>query len=200
MVYERVQKNTSSWSPAFHQHKSESLFRPRPFSIQPKADTDSSQEQAIPVYSRAARDAISAKLLKSMEANGKTQAETESQKSQSEPEEKADEMSNEAETLQRLSESPDSGDEDDNSPNGGTIQRVCDKCESQLHRQPMEEEKSDSDVSPITGAIQRQEEPSKSEDSKISPLAGAIERQAEDDEFALKAETVQRQAEDDEQD
>ncbi len=44
-MYERVQKPNSSWSPAFHQEKSESLFRPRPFSIQPQADTEASQEQ-----------------------------------------------------------------------------------------------------------------------------------------------------------
>jgi hypothetical protein len=199
MVYERVKKNTSSWNPAFHQEKSESLFKPRPFSIQPEADTEESETQEIPAYSRADRDAISAKLLKTMGANVQTQAETELQKSESESEElDSDEISNETEMLQRTSESGESGDEDDDSPNGGNIQRLCDKCESQLHGQPMEDEKSDSDVSPIMGAIQRQEEPSESEDSKISPLAGAIERQADDDEFALKAETVQRQAEDDE--
>ena len=199
MVYEKVQKNTSSWSPAFHQDHSESLFRPRPFSIQTEPDTEESEAQEIPAYSRFDRDAISANLLKTMGANVQTQAETELQKSESESEElDSDEISNETEMLQRTSESGESGDEDDNSPNGGTIQRLCDKCESQLHGQPMEDEKSDSDVSPIMGAIQRQEEPSESEDSKISPLAGAIERQADDDEFALKAETVQRQAEDDE--
>jgi len=66
MVYERVQKNSSSWSPAFHQDKTESRFRPRPFSIQPEADTEASQEEEIPAYSRADRDAISAKLLQSM--------------------------------------------------------------------------------------------------------------------------------------
>ncbi|HEY9797295.1 MAG TPA: hypothetical protein V6D30_16750, partial [Leptolyngbyaceae cyanobacterium] len=77
MVYERVKKNTSSWNPAFHQEKSESLFKPRPFSIQPEADTEESETQEIPAYSRADRDAISAKLLKTMGANVQTQAETE---------------------------------------------------------------------------------------------------------------------------
>jgi hypothetical protein len=122
MVYERVQKNSSSWSPAFHQDKSESLFRPRPFSIQPEADTEASEEQEIPAYSRADRDAISAKLLNTMGANVQSQAETESQKPESESEElDSEEMSNETETLQRLSESPESGDDDENSPNRGAI-------------------------------------------------------------------------------
>jgi hypothetical protein len=104
-MYERVQKNSSSWSPAFHQHKSESLFRPRPFSIQPEADTEASEEQEIPAYSRADRDAISAKLLKSMGGDVQSQAETQSQKPQSESEElDSDEILNEAETLNRLGE------------------------------------------------------------------------------------------------
>jgi len=60
MVYERVKKHTSSWNPAFHQEKSQSLFRPRPFSIPAQADTEAAEEQEIPAYSRADRDAISA--------------------------------------------------------------------------------------------------------------------------------------------
>ena len=83
-MYERVQKPNSSWSPAFHQEKSESLFRPRPFSIQPQADTEASQEQEIPAYSRAARDAISAKLFQSMGGGVQSQAQTETQKPESE--------------------------------------------------------------------------------------------------------------------
>jgi hypothetical protein len=80
MVYEKVQKDSSSWNPAFQHQKSESLFRSRPFSIPAEADTDSAQEQEIPTYSRADRDAISAKLLKSMDGNVQSQAETPSQK------------------------------------------------------------------------------------------------------------------------
>jgi hypothetical protein len=48
MVYEKVQKDSSSWNPAFQHQKSESLFRSRPFSIPAEADTDSAQEQKSP--------------------------------------------------------------------------------------------------------------------------------------------------------
>jgi hypothetical protein len=188
MVYERVQKDSSSWNPAFHHQKSESLFRSRPFSIPAEADTDSAEEQEIPAYSRADRDAISAKLLKSMEAYGKSQAETQSQKPESKSQEKADEMSNEAVSLQRLSESPSSGDEDDNLPNGGTRERVCDKCESQLHGQPMEDEKSDAEVSLIGRAIQRQEESSLSEDDEMKPVQTKLTIGAPGDKYEQEAD------------
>jgi len=132
MVYERVQKNSSSWSPAFHQEKTESLFRPRPFSIQPETDTEASQEEEIPAYSRADRDAISAKLLSTMGANVQSQVETESHKPESESEElDSDEVSPEAETLQRQEESPEAGDDDENSPSGGAIQRQEESSESE---------------------------------------------------------------------
>jgi hypothetical protein len=165
MVYERVQKNSSSWSPAFHHADSESLFKPRPFSIQPEADMEDSEEQEIPAYSRADRDAISAKLLNTMGANVQSQAETESQKPESDSEElDSDEVSPEAETLQRQEESPESGDEDENSPNWGTIQRLCDKCESEPHSQGIEAEESDEEMSLEAGAIQRQSESEDPED------------------------------------
>ncbi|AFZ28407.1 hypothetical protein Cylst_6640 (plasmid) [Cylindrospermum stagnale PCC 7417] len=48
-----------------------------------------------------------------------------------EPFEKAEEVGNEAVEIQRLSESGDNGDEDANSPNGGTIQRACSLCDSE---------------------------------------------------------------------
>jgi hypothetical protein len=167
MVYERVQKNSSSWSPAFHHADSESLFKPRPFSV-PQADTEESEAQKIPAYSRVDRDVIWAKLLKSMGGDVQTQAETEVQKSSSESEEEdSEEVSNETQTLQRTSESGESGDDDDISPDGGTVQRLCDKCESELHRQGMEPEESDEQMSPETGAIQRQEESSQEEDENI---------------------------------
>ena len=124
MVYERVKKNTSSWNPAFHQEKSQSLFKPRPFSIQPEADTEESETQEIPAYSRADRDAISAKLLKTMGGDVQSQAETESQKPESESEGlESDEVSPEAETLQRQEESPETGADDDISSNGDHKQR-----------------------------------------------------------------------------
>jgi hypothetical protein len=185
-----TQKPQSEESPAFHHHKSESFFRPRPFSIQPQADTEASQEQEIPAYSRVDRDAIWAKLLKSMGGNVQSQAEAESQKPESEPEETADEMSNEAVSLQRLSESGESGDEDDNSPNGGTIQRVCDKCESQLHGERIEQEKSDAELSHLGGAIHRKEESSESEDDKMNPVQTKLTIGAPGDKYEQEADQM----------
>jgi hypothetical protein len=104
-MYERVQKNRSSWSPNFKADYTESLFRPRPFSIQAQPDTESSEEQEIPAYSRAERDSISAKLLKTMGANVQSQTEAEAPKPHSESEGlESAEISDEAETLQRRGE------------------------------------------------------------------------------------------------
>jgi hypothetical protein len=193
MVYERVQKNSSSWSPAFHQDKSESLFRPRPFSIQPEADTDSAEEQEIPAYSRADRDAISAKLLNTMGANVQTQVETESQKPESESEElDSEEMSNETETLQRLSESPESGDDDENSPNRGAIQRHVDNSESEPHFQGIEAEESDEEMSLEAGAIQRQSESEDLED-EVKSVQTKLTVGAPGDKYEQEADSVAAQ-------
>jgi len=193
MVYERVQKNSSSWSPAFHHADSESLFKPRPFSIQPEADTEASEEQEIPAYSRADRDAISAKLLKSMGGDVQSQAETESQKPESESEElDSDEVSPEAVSLQRQEESPESGDDDENSPNGGTIQRLCDKCESERHSQGMEAEESDEEMSLEAGAIQRQSESEDPEDD-VDSVQTKLSVGAPGDKYEQEADSVAAQ-------
>ncbi|AFZ26218.1 hypothetical protein Cylst_4112 [Cylindrospermum stagnale PCC 7417] len=47
------------------------------------------------------------------------------------PFEKAEEVSNEAVEIQRMSASGESGDDDANSPNGGNIQRACSLCDSE---------------------------------------------------------------------
>jgi len=134
MVYDRVKKNSSSWNPAFGQEKTESLFRPQRNSFQPEADTDSTAEPEIPTYSRVARDAIYAKVLKSMEVDGKSLAQTPSPNPQSESRKsESDKVSAETVSLQRTSELPLDGDEEENPAKGGTIQRLCDKCESQQH-------------------------------------------------------------------
>lgn len=110
MAYQRIHKSDSSWNPAFHQDHSESRFKPRAFSVQPEPDTEESEQQEIPAYSRADRDAISAKLIESMGGNVQTQTEAQVQKSPSEPEElDSEEMSMEAPTanpqsIQRQSE------------------------------------------------------------------------------------------------
>jgi len=180
MVYERVQKNSSSWSPAFHHADSESLFKPRPFSIQPEADMEDSEEQEIPAYSRADRDAISAKLLNTMGANVQTQVETESQKPESESEElDSEEISNERETLQRLSESPEAGDDDENSPSGGAIQRQEESSESE-----------DEEISPEAGAIQRQEESSESEDDQMKSVQTKLTIGAPGDKYEQEADQM----------
>jgi hypothetical protein len=163
------QKPDYEQSPAFDHHKSESFFRPRPFSIQPQADTDSAQEQEIPAYSRAERDAISAKLFKPRDGNVQGQTETLSQKPDYESEGlESDKVSAEAETLQRQEESPESGDDDENSPNGGAIQRQPDSSDNN----------EDEELSPETGAIQRQPDSSDNkEEEELSPETGAIQRQ-----------------------
>jgi phage-related protein len=193
MVYERVQKNSSSWSPAFHQDKSESLFKPRPFSIQPEADMEDSEKQEIPAYSRADRDAISAKLLNTMGANVQSQAETESQKPESESEElDSEEMSNETETLQRTSESGEAGDDDDNSPHRGAIQRHVDNSESELHSQGIEAEESDEEMSLEAGAIQRQSESEDPEDD-VKSVQTKLTVGAPGDKYEQEADSVAAQ-------
>jgi hypothetical protein len=128
-----------------------------------------------------------------MGGNVQTQAETESQKPESESEElDSDEMSNEAETLQRTSESPESGDDDDNSPNGGAIQRVCDKCESELHSQGIEAEESDEEMSLEGGAIQRQSESEDPEDD-VKSVQTKLTVGAPGDKYEQEADSVAAQ-------
>ena len=194
MAYQRVHKSASSWNPAFHQDHSESRFKPRPFSIQPEHDTEESEQQEIPAYSRADRDAISAKLLESMGRNIQTQTEAQVQKSSSEPEElDSEEMSNETQTLQRLSGSAEAGADDDKESNGGTLQRLCDKCESEQQGQQMELEDSEQEMSPLTGAIQRQEESSQEEEDKIEPVQTKLVVGAPGDKYEQEADFVAEQ-------
>ncbi|HEY9798648.1 MAG TPA: DUF4157 domain-containing protein [Leptolyngbyaceae cyanobacterium] len=188
------QKPKSEESPAFDHHKSESFFRPRPFSIQPQADTEESEAQEIPTYTRFDRDAISANLLKTMGANVQTQAETEVQKSSSESEElDSDEMSNETETLQRTSESGEAGDDDDNSANGGAIQRHGDNSESERHSQGMEAEESDEEMSLEAGAIQRQEELEEDPEDDVKSVQGKLSVGAPGDKYEQEADSVAAQ-------
>lgn len=194
MAYQRVHKSASSWNPAFHQDHSESQFKPRPYSVQPEPDTEESEQQEIPAYSRADRDAISAKLLESMGGNIQTQTEAQVQKSSSEPEElDSEEMSNETKTLQRLSGSAEAGADNNNLPNGGTLQRLCDKCESEQQGQQMEPEGSEQEMSPLIGAIQRQEESSQQEEDKIEPVQTKLVVGAAGDKYEQEADFVAEQ-------
>ena len=187
------QKPKSEESPAFDHHKSESFFRPRPFSIQPQADTEESEAQEIPTYTRFDRDAISANLLKTMRGDVQTQAETQSQKPESESKElDSEEMSNETETLQRTSESGEAGDDDDNSANGGAIQRHGDNSESERHSLGMEAEESDEEKPLEAGAIQRQEELEDPEDD-VKSVQGKLSVGAPGDKYEQEADSVAAQ-------
>ncbi|HEY9653313.1 MAG TPA: DUF4157 domain-containing protein, partial [Coleofasciculaceae cyanobacterium] len=186
MAYETAQQKTSSWSPAFHHEKSESLFKPRPFSVQPETDTDETEEQEIPAYTRFDRDAISANLLSTMGANVQTQAEVEGEKSESESqEEDSEEISNETQTLQRTSESGESGDEDDNnnSPNKGAIQRQEESSSSQ----------DEEEVSSQPEVVQPKEEPSQPQDDEVQPVQTKLTLGAPGDKYEQEADSVAAQ-------
>jgi hypothetical protein len=128
-----------------------------------------------------------------MGANVQTQVETESQKPESESEElDSEEMSNETETLQRLSESPESGDDDENSPNRGAIQRHVDNSESEPHFQGIEAEESDEEMSLEAGAIQRQSESEDLED-EVKSVQTKLTVGAPGDKYEQEADSVAAQ-------
>lgn len=193
MAYQRVHQKTSAWSPTFNQDHSESLFKPRPFSVQSEADTEEAETQEIPAYTRFDRDAISTNLLKTMGANVQTLPEVEVQKSESESkEEDSEEISNETEKLQRTGESGEAGDDDDKSPNGAAIQRLCDKCESEQHSQGMQAEESDEEKSQEAGAIQRQSELEAPEDD-VTSIQAKLTVGAPGDKYEQEADSVAAQ-------
>ena len=66
-MYKPVQKKSSSWTPASTQSKSKSLTKPGTFSVQPKSESKSSQQQEIPDYSTGAADALAANVMRSLE-------------------------------------------------------------------------------------------------------------------------------------
>jgi hypothetical protein len=66
-MYKPVQKKSSSWTPASSQSKSKSLTKPGTFSVQPKSEGKSSQQQEIPSYSTQAADALAANVMRSLE-------------------------------------------------------------------------------------------------------------------------------------
>ncbi|BAZ31579.1 hypothetical protein NIES4074_40520 [Cylindrospermum sp. NIES-4074] len=149
MVYKRVQKKSSSSSPAYTNEASKSKFRQPSFGIQPQTDTDSSPQEN-PSYSQEPHQYRGTNALSRVVANLQRQALAEAQLSQLEPEAQADEVSNEAVEIQHQNESPESGDEDSNSADGGTIQRSCSECQSEP-----EEEKTSSEP-PQFYTVQRQ--------------------------------------------
>jgi len=183
MAYQRIHKSDSSWNPAFHQDHSESRFKPRPFSVQPEPDTEESEQQEIPAYSRADRDAISAKLIESMGGNVQTQTEAQVQKSPSEPEElDSEEMSMEAPTvnpqsIQRQSEGEK--EEVQRSPLSASItpliQRDCGENMS------CPEDMMSSSVSEEANASYSQEEPNASYSQEEANASYSQETTAIDD-------------------
>jgi hypothetical protein len=66
-MYKKTQKQSSSLSPIFAQKKTNGFESSRSFSVQPKPDINSSQEQEIPSYSRNAADCLSANVMRSIE-------------------------------------------------------------------------------------------------------------------------------------
>jgi hypothetical protein len=128
-----------------------------------------------------------------MGANVQTQVETQSQKPESDSSElDSDEMSNETQTLQRTSESPEAGDDDDNSPSGGAIQRHVDNSESEQHSQGMEAEQSDEEMSSDGGAIQRQSELEDPED-EVKSVQAKLTVGAPGDKYEQEADSVAAQ-------
>jgi hypothetical protein len=66
-MYKAVQKKSSFWTPASSQSKSKSLSKPGTFSVQPKSESKSSEQQEIPSYSSSAADALAANVMRSLE-------------------------------------------------------------------------------------------------------------------------------------
>jgi hypothetical protein len=77
-MYKPVQKKSSSWTPASSQSKSKSLTKPGTFSVQPKSESKSSQQQEIPDYSIQAADALAANVMRSLETPQQDQEEAKS--------------------------------------------------------------------------------------------------------------------------
>jgi hypothetical protein len=71
-MYKPVQKKSSSWTPASSQSKSKSLTKPRTFSVQPKPESKSSEQQEMPSYSTIAADALAANVMRSLETQAQS--------------------------------------------------------------------------------------------------------------------------------
>jgi hypothetical protein len=71
-MYKPVQKKSSSWTPVSSQNKSKSLTKPGTFSVQPKPESKSSQQQQIPDYSSKAADALAANVMRSLETQAQS--------------------------------------------------------------------------------------------------------------------------------
>jgi hypothetical protein len=66
-MYKSTHKQNSSFSPISIQKKTNGSDDSRSFSVQPKPEINSSQEQEIPSYSRNAADCLSTNVMRSME-------------------------------------------------------------------------------------------------------------------------------------
>ncbi|BAZ27652.1 hypothetical protein NIES4074_00790 [Cylindrospermum sp. NIES-4074] len=189
MVYKRVQKNNSSSSQPYKKgtnKKSDwknnwgSPFTESSFGIQPQADTDSTPHQGTNEYR-------STKVHSRILANIQRQALAESQPSPLQPSEKAEEVSNEAVEIQRQSESSESGEEDSNSANGGTIQRSCSEYQSEL---PVEPSELESEISPQSATIQRQNTPEAQYLDQTTPIQAKLTIGAPGDKYEQEADSM----------
>jgi predicted chitinase len=85
MYNKPVQKKRSSWTAASIQNKSKSLSKPGTFSVQPKSESKSSQQQQIPDYSTRAADALATNVMRSLETPQHEQEQAHSVQRQIEP-------------------------------------------------------------------------------------------------------------------
>ncbi|HBB30832.1 MAG TPA: hypothetical protein DDZ80_21870 [Cyanobacteria bacterium UBA8803] len=83
-MYESAQKKTSSWTPASIQKKSKSFSKPGSSAVQPKLDTWSNS-QAIPSYSTAPLDLLTANIMPSVETQEAEPLENATVQRQAEP-------------------------------------------------------------------------------------------------------------------
>ncbi|BAZ31240.1 hypothetical protein NIES4074_37120 [Cylindrospermum sp. NIES-4074] len=182
MVYKRVQRDNSSSSPANKKAANkksdwknnwESPFTESSFGIQPQADTDSTPHQGTNDYKSTNR-------LSRILENIQRQALTESQ-----PSEKAEEVSNESVEIQRQSESSESGDEDSNSTNDGTIQRFGADSKSELQAEPSELE-----ISPQSSPIQSQNTPEAQNLDQTTPIQPKLTIGAPGDKYEQEADSM----------
>ncbi|WP_414551377.1 eCIS core domain-containing protein [Anabaena sp. CCY 0017] len=134
MVYERVQKNSSSWNPAVPTESPENQFKPRSFVVPPQKNQNSSPPSEI----QAPHTASS--VFSTSNVNIQTQTTPEGQKFELESPETENKLKKDAIKLQGQGESGESGNNDsDLSANGGTIQRLASKFSTEQQEGNKEE-------------------------------------------------------------
>jgi hypothetical protein len=144
-MYKSVQKKSSFWTPASIQSKSKSLSKPGTFSVQPKSESKSSQQQEIPDYSSRAAEALAANVMRSLETPQQEQEEAHNVQRQIEP--------GAAFVVEGVKPTTPSPTPSIQSKEAG-IQRQCSECAKEQLEESAEEGKDSNKMSLWASAIQ----------------------------------------------